>query len=85
MAIHQEVGFEATGERVYRFPAVEQQLRNRNLSRGQEESVDDLLAAVESLRQIVCELLLRNQILRLALDRAGETVTTSSIAGFSST
>jgi hypothetical protein len=66
MQIHQEAGFTATREHVYQFPAVEHQPRNP--VREQEQSVEELRAAVESLRQIVCELLLRNQILRMALD-----------------
>ena len=82
MAIHQEVGFMTTPERVYQIPAVEHQLRSRNPVREEEQSVHDLQAAVESLQQIVCELLLRNQILRMALDRDREIVTTSSATGF---
>lgn len=82
MAIHQEVGVMTTPERIYQIPAAEHQLRSRNPVREQEQSVQDLQAAVESLQQIVCELLLRNQILRMALDRDREIVTTSSARGF---
>ena len=82
MAIRHEVGFMTAPERVSQIPAVEHQLRSRNPVREQEQSVDDLQAAVESLQQIVCELLLRNQILRMALDRDREVVTTSSATGF---
>jgi len=78
MPIHQEVSFMATPERVYQIPAAEQRIRNRNPVREQEQSVEALLAAVESLQQTVCELLRRNQILRMALDRDREIVTTSS-------
>jgi hypothetical protein len=84
MPIHQEVGFTATREHVYQFPAVEHQLGSRNPVREQEQSVEDLRAAVESLQQTVCELLLKNQILRMALDRDREIVTTSSATGFPS-
>jgi hypothetical protein len=82
MPIHTEVGFTAKREHVYQFPAVEQEVRSRNPVREQEQSVDDLRAAVESLQQIVCELLLRNQILRMALDRDSEIAITSSMAAF---
>jgi hypothetical protein len=82
MPIHHEVGFTATPEHVYQFPAVEPQPRNP--VREQDQSVEELRAAVESLQKIVCELLLRNQILRMALDRDREIVTTSSTKGFPS-
>ena len=82
MPIDQEVGFTTTREHVYQFPAVEHQPRNP--VREQEQSVVELRAAVESLQQIVCELLLRNQVLRMALDRDREIVTTSSTKGFPS-
>jgi hypothetical protein len=82
MPIHREVSFMATPERVYQIPAVEQPIRNRNSVREHERTVDDLRAAVENLQQTVCELLLKNQILRMALDRDREIVTTSSATGF---
>jgi hypothetical protein len=69
MPIHQEAGFTATREHVYQFPTAEHQVRSRNSVREQEQAVDDLRAAVESLQQIVCDLLLRNQVLRMELDR----------------
>jgi hypothetical protein len=53
-----------------------------NPVREQEPSVEELSAAVESLQKIVCDLLLRNQILRMALDRDREIGTTSSAKGF---
>lgn len=83
MPIHQEVGFMAAPERLYQIPATQHQLRSRNPVR-EEQSVNDLRAAIENLQQIVCELLLRNQILRMALDRDKESVTTSSATGFPS-
>ncbi len=82
MPIHHEVGFTARREHAYQFPAVEHPVRNP--VREQEQSVVELRAAVESLQQIVCELLLRNQVLRMALDRDREIVTTSSTKGFPS-
>jgi hypothetical protein len=82
MAIHEEVGFMATQGRSYQIPAMQHQLRSGSPVREQEQSVDDLRAAIESLQQIVCELLLRNQILRMALGRDREIVTTSSATGF---
>jgi hypothetical protein len=84
MPIHQEVSFVDTPERVYQIPAAEQRIRNRNPIGEQERSVEDLRGTVASLQQIVCELLLRNQILRMALDRDREIVTTSSATGFPS-
>ena len=82
MQIHQEAGFTATREHVYQFLAVEHPPRNP--VREQEQSVEELRAAVASLQQIVCDLLLRNQILRMALDRDGKIVTNSSAKGFPS-
>ena len=82
MTNHQEVGFTSTREHVDQIPAAEQRIRNCNPVRGQEQTADDLRAAVESLQRIVCELLLRNQILRIALDRDREFITTSSATGF---
>jgi hypothetical protein len=82
MPIHQEVSFTAAPERVYQALAVEHRIRNCNPVRDQEQTADDLRVAVESLQQIVCELLLRNQILRIALDRDREFVTSSSATGF---
>jgi hypothetical protein len=84
MPIQQEVSFTATPEHVDQFPAVKHQVGSRNPVREQEQSVGDSRAAVESLQQIVCELLLRNQILRMALDRDSEIVTTSSATGLPS-
>jgi hypothetical protein len=82
MPSHQEVCFTATREHVYQFPGVEHTPRNPVLE--QEQSVVELRAAVESLQQIVCDLLLRNQILRMALDRDREIAATSSAKGFPS-
>lgn len=81
MPIQQEVSFLATPERVYQNPAADQRIRNRNPVREQEQSVDDLRAAVENLQQTVCELLLKNQILRMALNRDREIVTTFLATG----
>ena len=83
MAIHEEVGFMAPQGRSCQIPAMQHQLRSGNPVREQEPSVDDLRAAIESLQQIVCDLLFGNQILRMALDRNREIVTTSSATGFS--
>jgi len=60
------------------------QLLSRYPVREQEQTVDDLRATVENLQRAVCELLLKNQILRMALDRDREIVTTSSATGSSS-
>ena len=84
MAIHEEVGFMAPQGRSCQIPAMQHQLRSGNPVREQEPSVDDLRAAIESLQQIVCDLLLRNQILRMALDRDREIGATSSAKGFPS-
>jgi hypothetical protein len=81
MAIHPEGGLSTKREHVYQFPAAEHQLRSRNSVGEQEQSFEDLRAAIESLQQIVCELLLRNQVLRMALDRERQIVTTSSVTG----
>jgi hypothetical protein len=80
MPIHEQVGFMATPERFYQIPAMQHQLRGP--VREQEQSVEDLRASVENLQRIVCELLLRNQILRLALDR-DRVVANSSATRFS--
>jgi hypothetical protein len=69
MPIPPDGGSSTNREHVYQIPAVENQLRTRNPVREQEQSVDDLRATIESLQQIVCELLLKNQALRRALDR----------------
>ena len=82
MPIHEEVGFMAAQGRFSQIPAMQHQLRSESPVREQEQSVDDLRAAIESLQQIVCELLLRNQILRMALGRDREILTTSSATGF---
>jgi hypothetical protein len=82
MPSHQEVCFTATREHVYQFPGVEHTPRNPVLE--QEQSVVELRAAIESLQQIVCDLLLRNQILRMALYRDKETGATSWAKGFPS-
>jgi hypothetical protein len=82
MAIHEEVGFMTAQGRFRQIPAMQHQLRSGSPVREQEQSADDLRAAIESLQQIVCELLLGNQILRMALDRNREIVTTSSATGF---
>jgi hypothetical protein len=78
MPINPDVGFSTKREHVYQFPAVENQLRTRNPVREQEQSVDDLRATIESLQQIVCELLLRNHALRMALDRDRQIIPPSS-------
>ena len=69
MPIPPDGGSSTNREHVNQIPAVENQLRTRNPVREQEQSVDDLRATIESLQQIVCELLLKNQALRRALDR----------------
>jgi hypothetical protein len=84
MPIPPDGGSSTNREHVYQIPAVENQLRTRNPVREQEQSVDDLRATIESLQQIVCDLLLTNQILRMALDRDREIVITSSAKGFPS-
>jgi len=76
MPTHQEVDFMTTSEPSHQIPAVEQRNLSRNPVREQEHSVEDLRAAVESLQQTVCELLLRNQRLRMALDREREIAPT---------
>jgi hypothetical protein len=83
MPIRQEVSFMATPERVYQIPAADQRIPNSNPAREQEQKVEDLRTEIENLQQTVCELLLKNQILRMALDRDRESVTTSSATGFS--
>jgi hypothetical protein len=71
-----------TSEPLRQIPAVKQRIRSRNPVREPDQTVDDLRAAIEKLQQTVCELLLKNQILRMALDRDRESVTTSSATGF---
>ena len=65
MASDPGVAFSTEREHFAQFPAVEQ-LRSQNPAG--EQSVDELRAAVTGLQQIVCELLLTNQVLRMALD-----------------
>lgn len=81
MPIHQEGGSTARREHVYQVPAAEHQHRGRNSVSENEQSIEELRAAVESLQQTVCELLLRNQILRMALDRNSEVDSTFSATG----
>jgi hypothetical protein len=81
MPIHQEFFSIAKPERAYQIPAVEERIRNRNPVREQDQSVDELSAVVDNLQRIVCELLLKNQILRMALVRVGEIVPTSQASG----
>ena len=83
MPIRQGVSFMATPERVYQIPAADQRIWDRNPVREQEQTVADLRTEVENLQRAVCELLLKNQILRMALDRDRESVTTSLATGFS--
>jgi hypothetical protein len=82
MPIPGKVGVTATPDLFNQILAMQHQLRSGSPVREQEPTVDDLRVAVENLQQIVCELLLRNQILRMALDRDGEVVTTSSTTRF---
>jgi len=83
MPIHQGVSFMDTPERVYQILAADERILNRNPVREQEQTVDDLRTEIENLQQTVCELLLKNQILRMALDRDREIITTSSATRFS--
>ena len=64
----------AKRERACQIPAVEERIRNRNPVREQDQSVGELSAVVDNLQRIVCELLLENQVLRMALVRVGEIV-----------
>jgi len=73
MLTHQEETF-LTGREVS-FPPLGRvhNLEGRGTVPDQEQSVGELLAAVDSLQRIVSELLMKNQILRMALDNSGET------------
>ena len=82
MPIHREDDIAISLQHVDLFLPVERRIRARNPVNEQEMSVDELRAAVESLQQIVCHLLLRNQVLRMALDGNRRILTTSSAAGF---
>jgi hypothetical protein len=82
MPIHQKVCFIAALERACQFPAVERELRGRNPVRDPEQTVDYLRASVENLQRTVCELLLKNQMLRMALERERESVATSPVTRF---
>jgi hypothetical protein len=82
MPIHREDDIAISLQHLDLFLPVERRIRARNPVNEQEMSVDELRAAVESLQQIVCHLLLRNQVLRMALDGNRRILTTSSSAGF---
>ena len=65
------------------FPTADQvrNLHGRGTVPGQEQSVSELRTAVENLQEIVSELLMSNQILRMALGNSDESSAFSSPTG----
>jgi hypothetical protein len=76
----QEAPISAAREESFPPPGRVHSLRARVAVHDEEQSVGDLRAAVDSLQEIVSELLLRNQMLRMALDQAEQTAAGSSSA-----
>ena len=72
MLIDQSVTNDVSLEDNYLMQATDHKFQPRDIVRNQEPSLGELQTAVENLQDLVSELLMRNQILRMALERSGE-------------